>query len=271
MRPGCILIGAQKGGTSAFHRYMASHPAVAPTAIKEINFFNCRSRYARGLDFYHAHFPPAAPWNQAKITFDVTPGYLPNPNAATRIYDYKPDMKMIALLRDPVTRAYSAWQMYRRRYRKNRDWFFDWVRMCDASRGRESFVLRGPSFGECFEDDVLAELDVMAQGETIEMPILTHGLYADQLERYLDLFSLDQILVVSSERFRGETQRVLEEVEDFVGLPRHSWDEVDLTVYVGPYTHSVPPGVQRMLTAFYAPRNQALFSILDRGFNWQGT
>jgi len=271
MEPSCILIGAQKGGTSAFYRYMSMHPAVAPTAVKEINFFNCESRYARGLDFYHSHFPPRTPWNQAKTTFDVTPGYLPNTQAASRIYEYDPDMKLITLLRDPVTRAFSAWQMYRRRYGENHDWFFDWMRMCDRSRGRESFVLRGPSFGECFEDDVVAELEVMEQGETIEMPILTHGLYCQQLETYLDFFSLDQILIIGSERFRNKTRFLVEEVEDFVGLPRHSWDEGDLEVYVGRYTHRVPLRAQEILTGFYAPHNQRLFSMLDRSFEWQGT
>jgi hypothetical protein len=178
-------------------------------------------------------------------------------------------MKLVALLRDPVRRAYSAWQMYRRIHRKNPSWFLDWVRECDSSRAASFYVRRAPGFGERFEDDIAAELEAGEQGRTIELPILRHGYYEEQLRAWLAHFPREQMYIESNERFSAETLTVLGEIEDFVGVPRHAWDEETVApVFVGDYERAMSEGAQRMLEELYADRNRRLFELLGRSFPW---
>lgn len=57
LKPAFIIIGAHKVGTIALWDYLSKHPDVVAPKTKEINFFSCNSRYSRGFDFYHSHFP----------------------------------------------------------------------------------------------------------------------------------------------------------------------------------------------------------------------
>ena len=130
LHPTFLIIGTQKGGTTALYKYLAEHPDIVAPKKKEINFFMCSSLYGRGLDFYHSHFPVVDSSCSSLITFEASANYLTTLEAADRIHAYAPKMKLIALLRDPVFRAHSAWQMYQRFFRKNRDWYFEWMEKC---------------------------------------------------------------------------------------------------------------------------------------------
>ena len=270
LKPCAIGIGAQKAGTTALYEYLALHPNVAPSKIKEIDFFNCDSRYARGIKFYHSHFPGRTPRNLERVTFDITPGYLGGASkAAQRIYDYNPNVKLIALLRNPITRAHSAWQMYQRNYQKNPSWFFEWVQRCDKTLKPGSFIQRPPSFGKDFSEDIANEIAIVEKGQSIEMPILLLGAYNELLSYYLNLFPRQQILVLSSEEMREDTLGHLRRIEKFVGLPPHSWraDETKPR-FTGKYEESIPRKAYALMDTFYRDRNRALFSTLRTEFPW---
>jgi hypothetical protein len=270
LKPCAIGIGAGKAGTTALYEYLALHPRVAPSLIKEIDFFNCNSRYARGIRFYHSFFPCKTPGNLGKVTFDITPGYLIAANkAAQRIYDYNPNMKLLVLLRNPIMRAYSAWQMFRRNYKKNPDWFFEWLYRCDETIERDSFVRRLPSFGVDFAGDIANEIEVIEKGRTIEMPILSHGMYHAQLSCYFRLFSRNQVLVLSSEEMLQDTIGHLRRIEAFVGLPPHSWSPDETKPrFTGGYEKVIPQKAYDLLDSFYRGHNRDLFSMLQREFPW---
>jgi hypothetical protein len=271
MKPSAICIGAQKGGTSALYKYLACHPGVAPSRVKEIDFFNCNARFGRGLKFYHSHFPRRTLLNRRKLTFDITPGYLFGAEiAAQRIYDYNPQLRIMALLRDPVTRAHSAWQMYRRYCKDNFDWFFNWVRRCDEGLSPESFVRRPRSFGADFEKDILDEIAAIKEGRTIQMPILMLGEYYKLLKPYLDRFPHGKTLVISSEQMQKDTTGNLKRIEEFVGLKPHRWTAKQVAPrFVGGYEKAIPPKAKALLQSFYCQQNGDLFSALQTDFGWQ--
>ncbi len=270
LQPSAICIGAQKGGTSALYKYLACHRGVAPSKIKEIDFFNCTSRFARGLDFYHSHFPRKTPLNSQKLTFDITPGYLfGGGKAAERIRGYNPAIKLIVLMRNPITRAHSAWQMYKRYYRGNPEWFFNWIRRCDQSWPTELFLRRPATFGNNFEQDIRDEIAAMERGRTIEMPILLLGEYEKLLKPYYERFPRNQILALSSEQMQQDTAGHLRRIESFVGLPPHPWSRKQLAPrFVGGYRDSIEPKAREVLKEFYAPQNGALFKLLQSEFVW---
>ncbi|MFI5363033.1 MAG: sulfotransferase domain-containing protein [Elusimicrobiota bacterium] len=107
-RPSFIVIGAQKAGTTALFQNLSRHPRIAPPIEKEIDFFSCGGRFRRGIDFYHSHFPTREALGAEGVTYDVSPDYMVSPEAARRIFEYDPKMKLIAVLRDPVSRAYLS-------------------------------------------------------------------------------------------------------------------------------------------------------------------
>lgn len=270
LKPSAICIGAQKGGTSALSDYLACHPGVAPSKVKEIDFFNCPSRFARGLDFYHSHFPRQTPLSRGRLTFDITPGYLfGGLKTAERIHRYNPAMKLIVLLRDPVARAYSAWNMYRKYCRENALWFSKWVDRCDQSRSEHHFEPRPSSFGNDFERDILHEMALLDRGQMVEMPILPLGEYCKLLKPFLDLFSRDQILVFSTEQMQRDTAGHLRRVESFVGLTPYHWSKKQLAPrFVGGYSDPIPTGAAEAIESFYRLRNRDLFELLGTEFPW---
>lgn len=120
--PDFFLIGAPKAGTSALHRALQAHPQLFLSKVKEPKYYMCgdspppaykgpgdahsnqewiwqRERY---LDLFAAR-PPGA------LAGESTPFYLYNRDARRRIAADRPDALLIAVLRDPVDRAYSNW------------------------------------------------------------------------------------------------------------------------------------------------------------------
>jgi hypothetical protein len=124
--PNLIVIGAMKCATTALHRYLGVHPDVAMSEPKELNFFcgpprrpaddgDQRSSWLagnwhRGLGWYSAHFPPAAP-----VRGEASPGYTsPSfPEAAERIARVVPGARLVYLVRDPIQRALSQYLHHR--------------------------------------------------------------------------------------------------------------------------------------------------------------
>lgn len=101
--PTFLVIGAMKAGTSLVHALLEEHPEVSLAANrKEVMFFD--RHWERGLDWYAGHFEGAGP-----IRGEVTPGYLFDERAPERIRTVVPDAALVAVLRDPVARAYSQY------------------------------------------------------------------------------------------------------------------------------------------------------------------
>lgn len=105
--PTFLIIGAQKSATRWLRRHLGEHPEVF-TADKELRFFN-GGRFHQGLDWYRTNFEE---WNGESVIGEATPSYMmwrESPaRIAARIDESLPDVRLIALLRNPVDRTYSA-------------------------------------------------------------------------------------------------------------------------------------------------------------------
>ncbi len=108
-----IVVGAQKAGTTALHEYLASDPNYAVSKTKELHFFDDETCDWSAPDYarYHAQFD----WDRPAIRGETTPIYLYWPQSLERIAAYRPDIRLVAMLRDPVERAWSHWKMERSR------------------------------------------------------------------------------------------------------------------------------------------------------------
>ena len=106
-QPNFIIIGAGKSGTSSLYEYICSHPQVISSLKKELRFFNYKPNFDRGINWYLSHFPPV-PKGKNLITGEATPGYFGS-NVQVPIYNSFPNIKLIAILRNPVDRAFSQY------------------------------------------------------------------------------------------------------------------------------------------------------------------
>jgi hypothetical protein len=106
--PTFIIIGAQKSATRWLRMNLGAHPDIFAVP-REIGFFNARSRYEQGLGWYREQF---ADWGGEPVVGEASPAYLmwrQRPEeVAGRIHGNVPDVRLIAILRNPVDRAASA-------------------------------------------------------------------------------------------------------------------------------------------------------------------
>ncbi|MEL6641716.1 MAG: sulfotransferase domain-containing protein [Pseudomonadota bacterium] len=95
-------IGGQKCASSWLHAIAGSHPDIAISDPKEVDFFSYY--FDRGYQWYDRHFPEGS---GQMVRFESSPSYMIDPRSASRAAAYNPEMKILALLRDPVKRAFS--------------------------------------------------------------------------------------------------------------------------------------------------------------------
>ncbi|MBK7271063.1 MAG: sulfotransferase domain-containing protein [Flavobacteriales bacterium] len=113
LKPAFLVLGTQKAGTSALFEMLRLHPRILAPKVKEPHFFNREDEFAKGMAYYFKQFPLVPLRGPEPITFEASAGYLYNPLAPERIKKHLPDAELFAVLRDPVQRAFSAWNMFR--------------------------------------------------------------------------------------------------------------------------------------------------------------
>jgi hypothetical protein len=108
-RPGFLIIGAGKCGTSSLYHYLTDHPRVLPAKEKQIHYFKYYMQYP--MQWYLRHFPTASSFLAAGalMSGEASPGYLPYPDVAYRIKKHMPGPRIVAVGRNPLERAYSSY------------------------------------------------------------------------------------------------------------------------------------------------------------------
>jgi hypothetical protein len=186
--PTFFIIGAVKTGTTSLHHYLGLHPEIQMSAVKETNFF---SGPADGVPYpvgqisalgdYEALFDPAF-----GVRGEASPGYSNHPRrqgVPERIKELVPAARFVYIVRDPIERAVSEYQM-------------------QVAAGLER---REP--GEALVD--------------LREPRLSYvppGLYAAQIERYLRHFPIERILVLDNSELLAQRRRALREAFAFLGV-----------------------------------------------------
>jgi hypothetical protein len=231
--PDFVIIGAQKGGTSFLYHLLTRHPLVEPAARKELHFFDQPELFDNGAGWYRRCFPRLGSKDgQRSITGEATPYYLFDPPVAKRMAEIVPKARLIALLRNPVDRAYSHYQM-------------------QVKRGTEP-----RTFEEAMEQE--------------HSSYVSRGIYVDQLLRWFEFFGKEQMLILKSEDFFESPVETLKVVLAFLDLP--DWQpeasELQQRRHVGTYKQKMDPSTRQRLEAYFEPYNQRLYECLDVDFGW---
>lgn len=183
--PQALIIGVKKCGTRALLEFLRLHPDIRATG-PETHFFD--RLYDRGLEWYRQQMPLSL---EGQITMEKTPSYFITKEVPERLYKMSPYVKLIVVVRDPVTRAIS-----------------DYTQTA-SKRGRIT-----PSFDQMtFRNATTGLVDTSWSAIRI-------GVYSRFLEWWIRYFPLEQMHFVSGESLVSDPAGEMALVQDFLGLKR---------------------------------------------------
>ncbi len=198
--PNFIIIGAGKSGTTTIYEYLKQHPQVFMSEVKETNFFALEGKEVKAIDDSEGqmeHYPWAInnekdylalfdKVTNEKAIGEVSPMYLYNELAPVNIHNKLPNVKLIAILRQPVERLYSRYMHLARESREPSKDFADALNENSIWWKRNDLV--------------------------------TEGFYGTYLKRYFKLFSPNQIKVFLYDDLRKNEAEVIKELFSFIGI-----------------------------------------------------
>ncbi|MBU3677356.1 MAG: sulfotransferase domain-containing protein [Chitinophagaceae bacterium] len=232
-------IGVAKAGTTALHDYLIQHPQLGMGDKKEIHFFDRPEHFFIPNWFYfryHKHFN----FNSGKKMYgEITPAYLYYRNAAERIWEYNPKIKLIAILRNPIERAYSHWNMNNQ---LNRD------------------ILS-------FEESIARERERSKRTLPYQHRYYTaidRGFYSAQIREYQRFFPDNQMLFIQYDTFKKNPKETLETIFKFLEVDPSLFDFSPLKSNVIEYKSNMNPNTKNKLIDIY--RND--IHEVERMLNW---
>jgi len=256
--PDFVIVGAPKCGTTSLFTYLASHPLVMRSSIKEVHFVDRERNFARGERWYRAWFPPVATLERVgrehgrdrAICGEATPNYLAHPDGAARLHSVVPDARLIVLLREPGARAWSQ-------FRWSKRWNIEPLDFVDAL--------------EAEPERLPARFEMMRDRETREWfttaSYATRGCYAEQLASWFAVYPRDQILVLRSEDLFGDPAATYRRACAFLGLPELGSPDFAVT-NEGTGQSEIDPEARRWLDAYFVEPNRRLAELTDGAITW---
>lgn len=208
--PNFFIGGVAKCGTTSLYRYLAQHPEIHMSPVKETRFFDKALDEADGdakaieaaTSEYLSYFEEAG---DAPIRGEGSPGYFYHPEVPARIHERVEDPLFLFSFRDPVERAYSDYLMSAREGRFER------------------------SFLKLVEDDI----EALDGGEPTS--VVPQGLYATNLQRYLDTFGREQVKIVLLDELKDDALGLLESTARFLDVDPGPMADIDYEKRHNPY------------------------------------
>jgi hypothetical protein len=222
--PDFFIIGTQKGGTTSARLNIRQHPDVFMSAF-EMHFFDMKSKVVLNTSAYYGQFVEA---KTHQLIGDCTPSYMYLPSAIEAIYAFNTRAKLIIFLRNPITRAFSAYKMH------NYD--------------NHNIIDNGT-------DSSIRPFDILQSGH------IKRGIYITQLHFIERLFKRSQLHIECSEAILHSLDYT--PIFHFLGLSTHPINATsDRVSYVN---RSMTIREVTKLAKFYQPFNNQLLDWLNNG------
>ena len=254
--PDFIIFAEGRCGTTSLYEAIVEHPNVHRALQKEIYFFD--AEFQRGVGWYKHHFPFV--WKkylstkiQRKkfLTGEATPRYCTHPHAPKRVYELIPKVKLIALLRNPIDKALSTYQLQR-------------------ARGGEKLSFEDGMKEE--ESRIEGEMEKMEKDENyysanfFRYSYLTRGIYVNGLKKWMDIFPRDQFFFQDSESFFKNPSHTLNQIYEFLNLPK--FQAKQHPHYGSRKYPSMKPETRKLLIEHFKPYNEKLYKLIGKSFDW---
>lgn len=247
--PDFLILGAHRSGTSSLYRYLSDHPQVTASLRKETEYFT--REFSRGEAWYRSHFPLQL---RGRVTFEATPNYLVHPPSPKRAHDLVSEAKLVVLLREPASRAWSHYQ--------------HGVQLGFEALGFEDAL-------EAEEGRIAADVKAMGEGDShrpgdfFRYNYKRRGLYADQLQAWFSEFPREQFLILRAEDLIADPQDTFDSITEFLGLAHQRRDSWKNHSYPGSpkraarTTDEIAPAVRDRLYRYFEKPNEELATLLD--------
>ncbi len=292
VEPDFIIVGAARAGTTGLLNQMRTHPGIQFCAREELHFFDVDGRWSQGPGYYRRRFPRRATKAAAiraghgpALSGENSPYYLAHPFVPERVRATLPDVRLIALLRDPTERAVSHWNWRVNRQQETRS-FEEIVEeelalfgdlppggavpglagadrtgtsqpRFDATAGANGVEGRSGAYARV-EDDQWARRN---------RAYLARGIYLEQLQRWHAVFPREQLLTLVSERYYADPAGSMERIWAHLGLP--SAPVTEAVRNARRKKAPLDPAVVARVRAFFRPHNAALQAYLDEPLDWE--
>ncbi|MDB3956840.1 sulfotransferase domain-containing protein [Candidatus Nitrosopelagicus sp.] len=245
--PDFIIIGTVRSGSTSLYYNICEHPSVLEAAYDEIGYFD--SNYHLGENWYRSMFPTQKMMNKIRedtgysITGEDTPFYFWKKEVAERILSDMPETKLIVILRNPVDRAYSNYNL----------------------------AVRENNEKLTFEEAIGEEIEFLSKNsfrETVDRfrSYLTKGMYVNQIKPWLDIFSREQLHFLSTEQMKNEPCETLDLVFKFLSIP--SYDIKNLQERKLANYKQMNENTREQLIKYYKSYNEEFFKIINQKFEW---
>ena len=248
--PSCLIVGAQRAGTTTLFNYLMEHPEVRFPFKKEIHFFDFR--YHMGMDWYRSCFCYEPFLGKNGITLEASPYYMIHPLVPERVANSLPGVKIIMLLRNPVDRALSQ---YHHNVRHNRE-----------KLSFEEALEKDPERLEGEVEKLKADGSYYSYNHHRYAYIL-RGRYMDHIEKWLQSFNKERVLLIQAEKMFMEPKETCNEVFEFLGLS--SWDLRNFKHYhKADYDRNMSAASYSDILRYFEDSNQRLFNFLGYKYDW---
>ena len=235
MRVDFVIGGTQKGGTSALDSFLRQHPQICmPETKKELHFFD-RADENKDYKKYHANFHPKP---QHRAIGEASPIYMYWETTPYRVWNYNPQMKWILALRNPVERAFSAWNM-------------------EIKRGAEPL-----SFREAIEREAERCRETLPLQHRV-FSYVDRGFYAHQVRRLFNIFGSKNCLVLLNEDLRNDHSKTLRKVFEFLKVDS-SFIPPAANVFEQEYDTEIESELQTRLINVFSFEIRELERLLNR-------
>ena len=238
-KPNFICIGVQKAGTTSLIKYLNQHPKIY--LQDEKHFFDKPKITLRQLINYEKSFR-----NKKPIRGEKTPSYCYLKYAMNRIYRYKPNIKLILILREPIKRAWSQYNM-------------------DLNI----------NINNLSEDEIITHFkkqkniklsNIKSNGENI----IVRGYYDNIISNILSNFPRKNIKICISEEIKENKKNEYNKIFKFLGTHPVNKININCDTRIGNYKKKIPEKLEKMLYNIYKKHNQKLYKILGRKINkWE--
>ncbi|KAB1067857.1 sulfotransferase [Tamlana haliotis] len=191
IKPSFFVVGAQKAGTTTFYEIFKNHPEVYLPQKKETRFFS--HHYNKGLSWYLNNFFTVNISNTFSISGETDPGYMDNSEIPEKIHSLLgQDIKIIMLVRQPVKRAYSAYNMYKK---FNQNTFKEWTKY---------------NFSDHLEKEFKGE---------IESNYIKWSKYHQSYSNYKEIFGSENVKLIIFEDFISDKKnKIINDICSFLNI-----------------------------------------------------
>ena len=234
-----FIVGGQKCGTTALHNYLIKHPKIISGKIKELHFFDYepyfdKENIIKSPMHLRALFQRKIP--EDSILIDSTPNYSWWENSINRIYNYNKNAKLIFIMRNPVQRALSHWNM-----------------QYDLKISLKSF-----------RDSYNQEL----RGDTSrELSYISRGFYSKQIKKMFNNFGRKNVHILESKDLKENTNNELLKISNFLNIDKKDFS-VEKIVNNSRAYHSKLEEIDKVkLIKIFTPEIRELERLLKKDFS----